>query len=230
VADRRRRRRIRIREDLAGHRHPLRRGHAPLPGGPEHLQPPAADPGPAPSRGPDRPPAARAGAPPAAAGARSAQHGRDHDRGPEHPAPDDVAAGLASVPERPPRRAIGRDAGHGDRVPGVRRALRGSQRRVLLLQLLRRVPRLQRPGVRTEVDVGTLVPTRTRASTTARSCRGTWAPGSSTVTPPRNSGSGPASRNGRSPRGNATSCCTASRPSGGSPFPRGGRGGRSVST
>ena len=146
MADRGHRRRLRIREDVAGHRHPLRRGHAPLPGGPEHLQPPAAEPGPAPGRGPDRPPAARAGAPPAAPGARAAQHGRDHDRGPQHPAPDDVAAGLASVPQRPPRPAVGRDAAGGDRVPGVRCALRDAERRVLRLQLLRRVPRLRRPG------------------------------------------------------------------------------------
>ena len=146
MADGGHRRRLRIRQDVPGHRHPLRRGHAPFPGGPEHLQPPAADPGPAAGRRPDRPPATRAGAAPASAGARPAQHGRDHDGGPERPAPDDVPAGLPSVPERAPRRAVGRDPGHGDRVPGVRRALRAAQRRILLVQLLWRLPGLQRPG------------------------------------------------------------------------------------
>jgi hypothetical protein len=36
--------------------------------------------------------------------------------------------------------------GHGGRLPGARRAFRASQRRVLRLQLLRRVPGLPRPG------------------------------------------------------------------------------------
>ena len=146
VADGRGGRRVRVGQDLAGHRHAVRRRHTAVPGGPEHLQPPAADPGPAAGRGPHRAPAARAGPAAAPAGTRAAQHGRHHVRGAQRAAPDDVAAGLAPVPERPPGRAVDRHAQRGDRLPGVRRALRAPERRVLRLQLLRRLPGLPGPG------------------------------------------------------------------------------------
>ena len=58
---------------------------------------------------------------------------------------DDVAAGLAPMPERPPRRAVGRYPHRGDHLPGVRRAFRTPQRRIVLLQFLRRVPGLPGP-------------------------------------------------------------------------------------
>ena len=174
---------------LAGHRHPLRRGHAPLPGGPEHLQPPAADPGPAAGRGPDRPPAAGAGAAPAPAGARPAQHGRDHDRGPQHPAPDDVAAGLASCARtgttsrhrsrRSTWRSCARCAARTSRRPAPSRSRSTPTARA-------------RPatawGCGPRSTSAPWFPTRARASMTARSCRGTWAPGGSTATPPRELG------------------------------------------
>jgi len=146
MADGRRGRGVRVGQDVAGHRHAVRGGHAPVPGQPEHLQPPAAEPGPAAGRGPDRPPAARPGAAAAPAGTGAAQHGRHHVRGAQRAAPDDVPAGLAPVPERPPRRAVDCHATRGDRLPGVRRAFRAPQRRILRLQLLRRVPRLPGPG------------------------------------------------------------------------------------
>ena len=198
VADGRRGRRVRVGQDVAGHRHAVRRGHAPVPGGPEHLQPPAADPGPAAGRGPDRPPAARAGAAAAPADTRAAQHGRHDVRGAQRAAPDDVAAGLAPVPERPPRRAVDRHARRGDRLPGVRRAFRAPQRRVLRLQLLRRVPGLPGPGraVRGRRQPPWF-PTRTRRSRKARCCRGTPAGGGCRCTPRASSGSGSTCRTGR---------------------------------
>src|SRR6266581_4374517 len=149
---------VRIGEDVAGHGHAVRRGHAAVPGKPEHLQPPTADPGPTAGRGPDRPPSCRAGPAAAPAGTGAAQHGRHHVRGTQCAAPDDVTAGLAPVPERPPRRAVDCHAQRGDRLPSVRRAFRASQRRILRLQLLRRVPACQGLGVRSEVEVSTLVP------------------------------------------------------------------------
>ena len=78
---------------------------------------------------------------------------------------DDVAAGLAPVPERPPRRAVDRHAQRGDHLPGVRRAFRASQRRVLRLQLLRRAARPARAwayGPRS--TSAPWFPTRTRRS------------------------------------------------------------------
>ena len=146
MADGRGGRGVRIGQDVAGYGHAVRGGPAPVPGGPEHLQPTAADPGPAARRGPDRPPAARAGPAAAPAHTRAAQHGRHHVRGTQRAAPDDVPAGHAPVPERPPRRAVDRHAPRGDRLPGMRRAFRAPQRRVLRLQLLRRVPGLPGPG------------------------------------------------------------------------------------
>ena len=112
----------------------------------EHLQPPAADAGAAAGRRPDRAPAAGARAAAAAAGARPAQHRRDHVRGAERAAADDVAARFAPMPERPSRRSVRRGVRRGDRLPGLRCALRTSQRRVVRLQLLRRVPGLPGPG------------------------------------------------------------------------------------
>src|ERR1700758_5244430 len=94
----------------------------------------------------EHPPPARAPSGPAPAGTGSTQHGRHHVRGTERAAPDDVAAGLTPVPERPPRRAIHRRVRGGDRLPGGRRSFRAPQRRILRLQLLRRVPGLPRPG------------------------------------------------------------------------------------
>ena len=55
-------------------------------------------------------------------GTGAAQHGRHHVRSAQRAAPDDVAAGLASVPERPPRRAVDRHAQRGDRLSGLPRA------------------------------------------------------------------------------------------------------------
>ena len=146
MADGRGGRRVRVGQDVTGHGHAVRRGHAAVPGGPEHLQPPPADPGPAAGRGPDRPPAGRAGAAAAPAGTGAAQHGRHHVGSAQRAAPDDVAAGLAPVPERPPGRAVHRRVRGGDRLPGVRRAVRAPERGIVLVQLLRRVPGLPRPG------------------------------------------------------------------------------------
>src|SRR6516165_8731756 len=61
---------VRVGQDVAGDGHAVRRGHGAVPGEPEHLQPPPADPGPAAGRGPDRAPSARAGPAAAPAGAR----------------------------------------------------------------------------------------------------------------------------------------------------------------
>ena len=146
MADGRGGRGIRLGQDIAGHGHAVRRGPAPVPRGPEHLQPPPADPGAAAGCRPDRPPAARAGPAAAPAGTGTAQHGRHHVRGAQRAPPDDVAAGLPPVPERAPRPAVDRRAPRGDHLPGMRRAFRAPQRRVLRVQLLRRLPGVPGPG------------------------------------------------------------------------------------
>ena len=86
----------------------------------------------------------------------------------------------------------------GDRLPGVRRAFRAPERRILRVQLLRRVPglpgpgravrsRRQHPGSRSGQD----------DRPTARCCRGTPAGGGCRCTPRASSGSGSTSRTGR---------------------------------
>ena len=86
----------------------------------------------------------------------------------------------------------------GDRLPGVRRAFRAPQRRILRLQLLRRVPGLPRPGraVRGRRRPPWF-PTRARRSSRARCCRGTPAGGGCRCMPRASSGSGSTYRTGR---------------------------------
>ena len=62
------------------------------------------------------------------------------------------------MPERPSRRSVDRYAGGGDHLPGVRRAFSAPQRRILLVYSYGACPACQGLGVRSEVDVSTLVP------------------------------------------------------------------------
>ncbi len=138
--------RVGIGQDVTGYRHAVRRGPAPVPGGPEHLQPAAADPGAAARRGPDRAPSSCAGLAAAPSHPWAAQHGRHHVGGAQRAASDDVAAGFASLPERSPGRAVDCQHGHGDGLPRVRGSFRASQRRIVRVQLVRRLPGLPGPG------------------------------------------------------------------------------------
>ena len=84
-------------------------------------------------RRPRRPPAGGAGSATAPAHTGAAKHGRHHVGGPQRAPPDDVAAWLAPMPERPPGGPISRRVRRRNRVPRVRRALRAPQCRILRL-------------------------------------------------------------------------------------------------
>ena len=74
----------------------------------------------------------------------AAQHRRDDERGAQRAPADHVAAGHAHLPQRSPGHAQRLHPGHGDHLPGLRRALHPPGGRVVRVQLLRRLPGLQR--------------------------------------------------------------------------------------
>jgi len=76
-------------------------------GEPEHVQPPSALASSAPRRRPYRSPPARTRTAPASSHTGSAEHRRNHVGGAQRAPSDDVAAGIAPVPERTPGRAVG---------------------------------------------------------------------------------------------------------------------------
>ena len=198
VADGRGGRRVRVGQDVTGHGHALRRGHGAVPGEPEHLQPQAADPGAAAGRGPDRPSAARAGAAAAPAGTGAAQHGRHHVRGAQRAAPDDVADGLARVPERPSGRPVDRYVRRGRSsapwtacvscTPAPSPSPSTPTARARPATVWACAPRSTSPR---------WFPIRTRPSRKARCCRGTPAGGGCRCMPRASSGSGSTCRTGR---------------------------------
>ena len=100
---------------------------------------------------------ARAVAAAAAADTRAAQHGRHDVRGAQRAAADDVAAGLAPVPERPSRRAVDRDQGMDTVCPVCGAHFEPPSAESFAFNSYGACPAC-RAGLRSEVDVATLVP------------------------------------------------------------------------
>jgi len=89
----------------------------------------------------------------------SAKHGRNHVGGAQRAPSDDVAAGIAPVPERTPGRAVGGHPGHGRR-PARCAAFISNLRTAesFAFNSFGACPACEGLGLRSEVDATTLVP------------------------------------------------------------------------